>query len=1053
MPQDHHEIHLEAYITQKLIEQGWLEGQTHDYDIERALYPEDVVAWVQTTQANVWHKLVELNGERARTVLLDRVAKTLNEPDCGTLYVLRNGVEIAGVGQIDLSQKQPEDERNATLLQDYAANRLRVVRQLKYSKHRNWEIDLAFFINGIAVATAELKTDFTQDVESAMRQYREDRLPKNEPLLTYKRGAVVHFAVSESDIRMTTQLAGANTIFLPFNQGNNGHVGNPARADGEYPIAYFWEQVCQPQTWLRIFHNFVYEEKQDKVTAQGKAYTQKTQIFPRFHQLQAVNLMLADAKANGAGQQYLCEHSAGSGKTSTIAWTCHDLIRLRSPDGKAIFDSVIVVSDRNVLDAQLQDAVQQIDHDFGTICAIDREQSSLPKSKQLAQALIAKTPIIVVTIQTFPYALEAILTEKSLATRQFAVIIDEAHNSQTGSTAQGLRAVLAMESRQNMDEMTVEDLLLAVQKSRVRPSNVSHFAFTATPKHSTLTLFGRIDSVDNKPKSFHLYTMRQAIEEGFILDVLENYTPYSVAYNLQKTIEDDKRVDKKYARRALAKWVSLNEVNITEKVEFILQHFSENVARLLNGEAKAMVVTSGRAEAVKYKLAFEIAIKKQGLQNIRTLVAFSGKVSGKKLGEGFNVDSEKEYTETNLNPEIGSLELRKAFEQQEYRLMLVANKFQTGFNQPKLVAMYLDKKISGVEAVQTLSRLNRTYSGKDQTFVIDFANEADVILSAFKQYDDGATVENVQDLDVVYELKRQLDSQTIYNLDDLDTFKKVRAESVLKNQDEAIHKRLYATTQRPSDVFNGKLKNLIESIQYCENAYQKAHKAGNALFKQQYEQQRSEYTKAREALMLFKTRLGRFVRVYSYIAQLIFLDDAELENFAAFAKLLAKRLQGITPEQIDLSALMMTGYEIKPAAMPDGVKEDLVLKPIKSDEGIPNDREKEFLQDIIQRINNVFGNIAPINNQKYFNFAAQIAQKTRENNSIVELINANNKEDAINCGLPKAVTHEVNQARSSHDNTIARMLFDKNNPQAMKDFVEIIYDLVKKDNGNNILGM
>ena len=269
MPQDHHEIHLEAYITQKLIEQGWLEGQTHDYDIERALYPEDVVAWVQTTQANVWHKLVELNGERARTVLLDRVAKTLNEPDCGTLYVLRNGVEIAGVGRIDLSQKQPEDERNATLLQDYAANRLRVVRQLKYSKHRNWEIDLAFFINGIAVATAELKTDFTQDVESAMRQYREDRLPKNEPLLTYKRGAVVHFAVSESDIRMTTQLAGANTIFLPFNQGNNGHVGNPARADGEYPIAYFWEQVCQPQTWLRIFHNFVYEEKQDKVTAQG----------------------------------------------------------------------------------------------------------------------------------------------------------------------------------------------------------------------------------------------------------------------------------------------------------------------------------------------------------------------------------------------------------------------------------------------------------------------------------------------------------------------------------------------------------------------------------------------------------------------------------------------------------------------------------------------------------------------------------------------------------------------------------------------------------------
>jgi type I restriction enzyme R subunit len=589
----------------------------------------------------------------------------------------------------------------------------------------------------------------------------------------------------------------------------------------------------------------------------------------------------------------------------------------------------------------------------------------LPKSKQLAQALVANTPIIVVTIQTFPYALEAILTEKSLATRQFAVIIDEAHNSQTGSTAQGLRAVLAMESKQNMEEMTVEDLLLAVQKSRVRPSNVSHFAFTATPKHSTLTLFGRIDPVDNKPKAFHLYTMRQAIEEGFILDVLENYTPFSVAYNLQKLIDDDKRVDKKQARRALAKWLSLNEINVTEKVEFILQHFSQNVARLLNGEAKAMVVTGSRAAAVKYKLAFDMAQKKQGLLSIRTLVAFSGKVSGKELGEGFNVDAEKEYTETNLNSEIGSLELRKAFEQQEYRLMLVANKFQTGFNQPKLVAMYLDKKISGVEAVQTLSRLNRTYSGKDQTFVIDFANEPDVILNAFKQYDNGATVEDVQDLDVVYELKRQLDAVGIYNLDDLDTFKKVRAESVLKNQDEAIHKRLYAATQRPTDVFNGKLKNLIDSIQHCENAYQKAHKAGNALFKHQYEHQRSEYTKEREALMLFKTRLGRFVRVYSYIAQLIFLDDAEMENFAAFAKLLAKRLQGIAAEQIDLSALMMTGYEIKTAVMPDGVKEVLVLKPIKPDDGTGNDREKEFLQAIIQRINKVFGTIAPIDDQPH----------------------------------------------------------------------------------------
>ena len=1060
MNQDHHEIHLENYITQKLVAQGWFEGQSVHYDQQRALYPEDIDAWVKATQPTVWEKLLKLNGDNAQTVLLNAVAKALAANTGGTVYVLRYGIQIAGVGQIELSQKQPEDQRNATLLQNYQENRLRVVRQLKYCPTREWSIDLVFFINGIPVATVELKTDFTQDVESAMRQYRHDRLPidpvtqRKEPLLTYKRGAVVHFAVSDSDIRMTTRLAGDNTYFLPFNQGNNGHAGNPARDDGEYPVAYFWEAVLQPQTWLRVFHSFVYEEKQDKVNAQGKAYTSRTLIFPRFHQLQAVNSMIADAKAHGAGQQYLCEHSAGSGKTSTIAWMSHDLICLRSSEGKAVFDSVIIVTDRNVLDAQLQEAVQQIDHQMGVICAIDREQSSLPKSQQLAKALISGTPIIVVTIQTFPFAMEAILTEKSLAERSFAVIIDEAHTSQTGSTAQGLRAVLAMESRQKMDEMTVEDLLLEVQKSRVRPTNVSHFAFTATPKHSTFSLFGRIDPSDNLPKAFHRYTMRQAIEEGFILDVLENYTPYSVAYNLKKMIDDDKRVDKKYARRALAKWLSLHPTNVTQKVEFILQHFIKNVAHLLNGEAKAMVVTGGRAAAVKYKLAFDKVIKANpSMQGIRALVAFSGKVKGTELGddEGFNINSDADYSESNMNPDIGSLDLRKAFEQKEYRVLLVANKFQTGFNQPKLVGMYLDKKVSGVEAVQTLSRLNRTYPGKDKTFVIDFVNDPAVILSAFAQYDDGAKLEEIQDLDVVYELKQQLDAQGIYNLHDLDVYKKARARSVLKGQaDDSVHKVLYAATQRSTDIFNTQLRSLVENIKQWENAFQKASQAGDELARQQAEHQRSEYTKAREALMLFKTRLGRFVRVYNYIAQLIFFDDADLENFASFAKLLAKRLQGVAPEQIDLSSLVLTNYEIKSNSVPDGVKEDLLLESIKPDGGTGNDREKEFLKDIIKRINELFGDIAPVVDQKHF--AAQIAQKTQENDLVNEQINAvqNTKAQAMTGDLASAVTQSVIQAMASHDAIARTLLKDQ---QSMKDFVGIIYDLVKAGNGNDMLGL
>lgn len=1054
----HHEKHLESYLVQKLTGLGWLEGQSAHYDQQLALYPEDVAAWVQAAQPEVWTKLLKLNGDipqSAQSALLNSVAKQLELNTGGTIEALRYGIRIAGVGQIDLSQKQPEDERNPKLLRNFQANRLRVVRQLKYCPTREWALDLVFFINGITVATAEIKTDFTQDVASAMRQYREDRLPvdpvtkRKEPLLTYKRGAVVHFALSDSEIFMTTQLAGDNTYFLPFNQGNNGHAGNPARKDGEYPVAYFWEQVLQPQNWLRIFHNFVYEEKQDRVNAQGRAYTKKTLIFPRFHQLQAVNNMIADAKKNGAGQQYLCEHSAGAGKTSTIAWMSHDLIRLRTADGSAVFNSVIIVTDRNVLDAQLQDAVKQIDHQLGLICAIDREQSSLPKSEQLAQALAKDTPIIVVTIQTFPFAMEAILTHQSLAKRNFAVIIDEAHNSQTGTTAQGLRAVLAMESRQKMEEMTVEDLLLEVQKSRVRPNNVSHFAFTATPKHSTLTLFGRIDPKNGLPKSFHRYTMRQAIEEGFILDVLENYTPYTTAFNLNKLIDDDKRVDKKYARRALAKWLSLHPTNVIQKVEFILEHFTKNVAHLLNGEAKAMVVTSSRAAAVKYKLAFDAAIKNNPALNIRALVAFSGKVKGKDLGDatGFIIDPDADYSETNLNPDIGSLELRKAFEQKEYRVMLVANKFQTGFNQPKLVAMYVDKKISGVEAVQTLSRLNRTYSGKDKTFVIDFVNEPNTILDAFKQYDDGAKLEEVQDLDVVYQLKQQLDAESIYNLHDLDVYKQARAKSILKGQaDHAAHKELYSATQRPTDVFNTKLKSLIESINKWENAFQKAHQSGDKLAEQQAEHQRSEYTRQREALMLFKNRLGRFVRVYNYIAQLIYFGDAELENFASFTKLLAKRLQGVAPEQIDLSALVMTGYDIKPESLPNEVKEDLTLLPIEPDDGTGNDREKEFLKEIIERINQLFGDVAPSSNQKFF--TAQIVESTKGNDIVVEQINQNTKSQALAGDLESVVTQSVIQAMASHDAIARTLLKDQ---QSMKNFVGIIYDLVKSGNGNDIL--
>ncbi|MCI5103890.1 MAG: DEAD/DEAH box helicase family protein, partial [Algiphilus sp.] len=731
----HQEKHFEAYIVAQLEKQGWLVGDTRHYDTEHALYPDDLVTWMEATQPDKWDKFCHDHRGKEREAFMGRVARSLERD--GTIQVLRRGFAIAGCGHIDLSEAAPEDARNEEVLKRYAANILRVVPQLRYHPSRELAIDLVFFINGIPVATVEVKTDFTQSAAAAVEQYKSDRLPvdpktrRREPLLTFKRGAVVHFALSDSDIQMATRLDGENTFFLPFNQGHDGRAGNPPRKDGEYPVAYFWEKVCERDAWLRIFHGFVYVEKKDVMDLKGNWSKKETLIFPRYHQWDAVNRMIADAKENGAGMQYLCEHSAGSGKTSTIAWTAHDLIRLRRDNGEAIFNSVIIVTDRTVLDNQLQDAVKQIDHQFGVIAAIDRQKSSKSKSKQLAEALMAGTPIIVVTIQTFPYAMEAIVTEKKLAGKNFAIIIDEAHASQTGSNATKLQAALSLSTKSGTASLSVEELLEQLQKARARPKNLSHFAFTATPKHSTFMLFGRTEddrraSKDNLPGAFHRYPMRQAIEEGFILDVLRGYTPYQTAFNLAKQLEDKKRVGGKAARRALAQWMSLHPTNVTQKVQFIVEHFGRNVANLLDGKAKAMVVTSSRAAAVRYKKGFDAYIAKHPEHShIRSLVAFSGTLTGKQVKHAdderladdvFVVDDEDEFTELSMNPTVSGQDLRLAFDRPEYRVMLVADKFQTGFDQPKLVAMYVDKKIANdVEIVQTFSRLNRTAPGKDET--------------------------------------------------------------------------------------------------------------------------------------------------------------------------------------------------------------------------------------------------------------------------------------------------------------------------------------------------
>ncbi|EEX15914.1 type III restriction protein res subunit [Citreicella sp. SE45] len=1059
----HHEKHLEFYIVSKLQAQGWLVGTSAGYDQDRALYPEDLEAWLKDSQKAKWDRLEATNGANTMKKVMDRLEAALEKH--GTMHVLRRGFDIAGAGHLDISEAAPEDKRNASILARYAANRLRVVPQLRYHPGRELAIDLAMFLNGLPLTTVELKTDFTQSVEHAKEQYRTDRLPvdpvskRKHPLLTFKRGAVVHFAMSDSEIWMTTKLAGEGTFFLPFNKGFDGHGGNPPGENGEYPVSYFWEDICRPDAFLRIFHNFVYVEKKNVVDLKGNWSTKETLIFPRFHQLDAVNKMISDAKEKGPGQSYLCEHSAGSGKTSTIAWTAHDLVKLRQDDGTPVFDAAIIVTDRNVLDGQLQDAVQQIDHQAGLIAAIDREGTSKTKSEQLTEAMLKGTPIIVVTIQTFPFAMEAILTEGSLQNKNFAVIIDEAHTSQTGNTASKLQATLALSSKTDMADMTIEEILLEVQKARKRPENVSHFAFTATPKHSTMMLFGRPEDPtrpaadDNLPVSFHKYEMRQAIDEGFIMDVLQGYVPYKTAFNLGQDIVEEERVDGRAAKRALAKWMALHPTNVTQKVQFIMEHFSANVAHLLEGKAKAMVVTSSRAAAVRYKLAIDAFVEQNpSYQGIRALVAFSSKITGREAmhpsdemlqGDLFMVDEDAEFTEPNMNPGLGGQDLRIAFDRPEYRVMLVANKFQTGFDQPKLVAMYIDKKIANaVEIVQTLSRLNRNFPGKEDVYIIDFVNDPETVEAAFRQYDSGAKIEQVQDLDVIYDMKDQLDEQGIYDHSHVEAFSIARYQTAaaFAAKSDTEHRAMYAATQAPTDTYNARLRDLRKVAQEAEDAYEAAGASGNEDTKKKADHDRLKAAEAIGQMAEFKAGLARFSRTYAYIAQLIDLGDPDLENFAAFAKLLANRLDGVPLQNVDLMGITLTGYDIKERdPTGNGPEPAEPLAPVGPGGSPKPGGLPVYIREIIEKLNGIFGDATPLSDQ--VSFVNQIASITGENEHVMAQVRKSDKELAMKGNLPGAVEAAVARAMSSHS-TLATSLL-KTDKQGMGLLKMVIYDILK----------
>ncbi|MEF8749764.1 MAG: DEAD/DEAH box helicase family protein [Candidatus Accumulibacter propinquus] len=949
----HTEKALEDEICADLAAIGWLYDPTDNshYDRTLALFPDDLIAWVKETQPQSWASIEKSHGANAGKVMLERLRKTLN--DHGTLHVLRHGFEMLGLRKpIPVAQFKPALAMNPDLQAKYAANRLRVVRQVRYSLFNENCIDLTLFLNGLPVATTEIKTDYTQAVENAVYQYKKDRQPKvhgmndPEPLLAFPQGALVHFALSNSEVQMTTRLAGFDTVFLPFNQGNDGGAGNPPNPLG-YATDYLWKEVWAPDSWLEILGRYLIPKRNDKKQLVNT-------IFPRYQQLSVTRAVLDAVRCDGQGGTYLIQHSAGSGKTNSIAWTAHFLADLHDENNQKVFHTVIVVSDRNVIDHQLQEAITDFERTLGVVAIIKGEGES--KSKELAQALASGKKIIVCTLQTFPFALAKVQELAAAEGKRFAVIADEAHSSQTNETAAKLRQVLSAAEIAELDdggEVSIEDTLIAQMEAKAGNKGITFVAFTATPKDKTLQLFGtrpdpsRDPAPDNIPHAFHVYSMRQAIEEGFILDVLQNYTSYKVAFNLAhegKTISD---VDKAAALKGIMGWVRLHDYNIAQRVEIVVEHFRKHVAHLLGGNAKAMVVTASRKEAVRWQLAIRKYIQENGYK-INTLVAFSGEV--------IDLDSDPEplkETSQKMNPALKGRGIREAFKTGDYAILLVANKFQTGFDEPLLCGMYVDKNLGGIQAVQTLTRLNRCYPGKDTTYVVDFVNDPADILAAFKVYYSTAELSGVTDPHIIYTLRTKLDTQALY--DSFEVERVVKAAVLGKKQSE-IDIALAPVADR-----------LLKNYQAAQAAL-KASEQGSA--------EADAAKKEMELLILFKRDIGTYFRLYAFLSQIFDYGNTDIEKRAIFFKLLHRLLDfGRDNEGVDLSSLAMTHYTIKDLGtknlpLNDGKLGKKIDPTTEAGSGEVHDPEKEALDAIIAMVNDLFvGDLTPGDKLVYVNDA------------------------------------------------------------------------------------
>lgn len=919
---------------------GYVIRTNANFDRYFAIDREMLFKFLADTQPEAIEELRKIYKADMEETIINFINNKIMEKSL--IEVLKSdNIEISNT-KIRLMYSKPANDFNPELVEKYQKNIFSVAEEIWAND--NERIDLVIFLNGFAIMSFELKCNAAgQSYEDAIAQYRMQRDPKSR-LFLFKAGCFVNFAMDLAEVHMATKLAKASTFFLPFNQGNGEGIdagkGNPINEETGFSVSYMWEQMLKKDTVLELINKFVFVErieKEDPLT--GKKKKSETIIFPRYHQLNCVKDLLADVRVNRTSQNYLIQHSAGSGKTYTIAWLAHRLVSQHDEDNAPVYDNIVIITDRVVVDRQLQKAILALEHKSGLIRVMDEKCSS----EDLKYALEGNTKIIATTIQKFLYIADAV---KGLKNKKFAVIIDEAHSSTSGKD---MAAVTKTLSSGENDLMDMEDIITEEIKANGKQANVSIFAFTATPKPTTLQMFGRLNR-KGQYEAFHLYSMKQAIEEGFILDVLQNFTPYETFYKINKAIEDDPRYKNNLAKRKIARFAMLHETNIGQRIEIIIEHFRNTVIKELGGQAKAMVITGSRPEAVKYYNAFLEYIKRKEYNDIKPLVAFSGKVSDKQLDQA----GEKEYTESSLNGFSETLTPAK-LDSDDYQVLIVANKYQTGFDQPKLCAMYVLKRLKGVNAVQTLSRLNRICPPYDKpTFILDFVNSIDEIEKSFKPYYTTTLLCNSTTPELVYEIENKVDSYGLFGPYEIDTANKIFYDMELSQDNR--EKKILPFLMRSKKIFD---------------AFPEKDKS--------------------EALSV----LRKFVRFYEYLIQVSSFSDIELHKKYSYVTWLLPCLKlGGTGKGFNLKDKIQAtdfyqkkGKEVKKVV----VKPDPTVRIATATSFNLTEDEEKRLSEIINEVNNKTGK--SFNNDVAVKAALQIKDLMLKNNELKASAKANTIKD------------------------------------------------------------